>query len=127
MIKVKHPVPECNIAQEKYLASCPQEHRRFHELFYTYGNITYRYHNDAQRLAPTEEDYKEWLQGLPDNLREAMKTAGFEECKRMLPFTRYVMEKNDIGIDEYVQLHMDQEDYLEYKSMINPDRNKSTI
>lgn len=118
MIKVKHPHPECNIAQEKYLANCPQEDRRFHELLFTYGNITYRYHRDAGRLDPIEEDFKEWLQGLPENIRNKMQTDGFEACKKVLSFTRYIMEKNEIGIEEYIQLHMDPEDLEEYKSVV---------
>ena len=119
MIKVKHPIEECNKQQEQFLANCPPEQRRFHELLFTYGNITYRYHSDARTVNPTEEDYKEWLEGLPENVRKGMEAMGFKGCKTVLSFTRYVMEKNDIGLEEYVQLHMDAEDYAEYRSMIN--------
>lgn len=119
MIKVKHPKEECNKQQEQFLANCPAEHRRYHELIFTHGNITYRYHSDARTINPTKEDYKEWLEGLPENVRKGMEAMGFAGCKTVLSFTRYVMEKNDIGLEEYVQLHMDAEDYEEYKSMLN--------
>ena len=118
-MKVKHPKEECNKQQEQFLAGCPPEHRRLHELIFTYGNITYRYHKDARTVNPTEEDYKEWLEGLPENVRKGMEAMGFEGCKTVLSFTRYVMEKNDIGLEEYVQLHMGAEEYAEYKSMLN--------
>jgi hypothetical protein len=44
MIKVKHPVESCNTMQAASLEQCPVDQRRFQELFYTYGNITYRYY-----------------------------------------------------------------------------------
>lgn len=119
MIKVKHPKEECNKQQEQFLASCPPEHRRFHELLFTTGNITYRYHSEARRSEPTQEDYNEWLEGLPENIRKDMKDLGFEKCQTVLSFTRYVMEKNDIGLEEYIKLHMDAEDYKEYKSRLS--------
>lgn len=118
MIKVKHPNEECNLAQEKYLDSCPAELRRYHELMFTHGNITYLYHSDARRTKPTEQDYKEWLEGLPNNVRKGMEELGFENCKTVLSFTRYVMEKNDIGMEEYIRLHMDPEEYSEYLELI---------
>lgn len=118
MIKVKHPIAEINQNQEQFIASCTPEQRQFHELMFTHGNITYRYHNDAKRFDPTQEDYKEWLEGLPQNIKVGMSKLGFEGCKTVLPFTRYVMEKNDIGLEEYIQLHMDADDYEEYKKLI---------
>lgn len=118
MIKVKQPKKEINKNQEQFIDSCSPDHRRFHELLFTYGNITYRYHTEANRKQPEIEDYNEWLEGLPENIRKEMESKGFEWCKNVLPFTRYVMEKNDIGLEEYVKFHMDADDYEEYKKMI---------
>ena len=109
---------------EEFIASCPLDQRRFHELMFTHGNIVYRYHNDAKRLNPTQEDYYEWLEGLPANAKEGMSKLGFEGCKTILSFTRYVMEKNDIGLEEYIKAHMSLEDRLEYKGLIE---NKDTL
>ena len=53
MIHVKHPAEECNRNQEAFLASCPPEQRRQHELMFSYGNATYRYHNEARKFEPT--------------------------------------------------------------------------
>jgi hypothetical protein len=86
---------------------------------FTHGNITFRYHSDAHRFDPTQKDYKEWLEGLTENVRNGMKKLGFEGCKSVLSFTRYVMEKNDIGLEEYIKMHMDAEDYNEYRKLIN--------
>jgi len=118
MIKVKHPDEDYNRQQEAFLANCPVEKHRYFELLFTHGNITYRYHSEAKAFDPTEVDFKEWLEGLPENIRRDMEYQGFEACKGVLSFTRYVNEKNDIGMDEYVQQQMDPADLAEYKSFL---------
>lgn len=90
----------------------------FHELMFCHGNITFRYHSDAHRCVPTQEDYKEWLEGLPENVRNGMEKLGFEGCKTVLSFTRYVMEKNDIGLEEYIKMHMNNEDFIDYQNLL---------
>ncbi len=118
MIKVKHPDQDCNQMQEAFLAQCPADQRRFQELLFTNGNITYRYHQEARTFSPTVKDFEEWLAGLPTNIRQDMQQKGFEACQRILSFTRYVNEKNDIGLEEYIQQHMDPEDLAEYQSFL---------
>jgi len=118
MIKVKHPEERSNQMQEEFLANCPAEKHRYFELMFTHGNITYRYHTKAKEFNPTEEDYKEWLKGLPENIRRDMEHQGFEACKGVLSFTRYVNEKNDIGMDEYVRQQMGDEDFAEYQGFL---------
>jgi hypothetical protein len=118
MIKVKHPVESCNAMQAASLEQCPVDQRRFQELFYTYGNINYRYHNRAREFNLSLQDYQEWLEGLPENVRKDMQGKGFEACKGVLSFTRYVMEKNDIGLEEYIRQHMDPADYAEFKELV---------
>jgi len=118
MIKVKHPDEACNQSQEEFLANCPPHQRRFNELLFTHGNISHRYHQEARTFAPTVADFKEWLEGLPENIRRDMQEKGFEACKGILSFTRYVNEKNDIGMDEYIRQRMDPEDLVEYQSFL---------
>ena len=117
MIKVKHPLAHCNISQEEFLKNCPEQDRRFNELQFTYGNIAYRYHQEAKELNPTVQDFEHWLSGLPENMRQSMEAKGFEYCRTIYPFTRHVMEKNDIGMDEYVRQQMDPVDYAEYQGL----------
>ena len=93
MIKVKHPDPECNKKQEERLQNALEEERRFHELLFTVGNITYRYHQRAKEFHPTQLDWQEWLEGLPENLRKDMEQKGFQQGRQVLSFTRYVMKK----------------------------------
>jgi len=56
LIKIKHPIEKHNLQQEEFLAKCPPDQRRFHELLFTYGNIAYRYHNQAKAFEPTKQD-----------------------------------------------------------------------
>lgn len=119
MIKVKHPDEDCNQMQEAFLIKCPADERRLHELLFTHGNITYRYHQEARDFKPTEKDFAEWLEGLPENIRRDMQQKGFEACKGVLSFTRYVNEKNDVGLDEYVRQRMDPADWTEYQSFLS--------
>lgn len=44
-----------------------------------------------------------------------MRRLGFEGCKTMVPFTRYVNERTDIGMDEWMKDHLSSEDYKNYK------------
>jgi len=120
MIKVKHPDPECNSNQEELIASLPPEKRHFHELQFCFGNAAYLYHQRGRNSNPTIEDYKEWLEGLPENIRKDMAETGFEKCKGVLSFTRYVNEKNDIGMDEFVTSLMGDE-HEEYKRLAGID------
>jgi hypothetical protein len=119
MITVKHPDDECNQQQEALLAQLPPSQRRAMELMFIHGNISYRYHRWAGEFQPTEEDWREWLAGLPKNIQEHTQRKGFEESKKMLSFSRYVMEKNDVGMEEYVRKRMGEADYAEYMALLN--------
>ena len=55
--------------------------------------------------------YKERLEGLPPNISRKMRTLGFEACKTMIPFTRYVNERNDIGMRDWLKEHLSASDF----------------
>ena len=124
MITVRHPDPECNARQARYsrqaryLETCPPEQRRTHELMSGYGNATYRYHNEARQFEPTAQDWVEWLEGLAEPMRTASRGMGFDTCKTILSFTRHVMEKNDVGMEQYVRRLMGEADHAEYRAML---------
>lgn len=78
----------------------------------------YKYHRLANDFTPSEEDYKEWLAGLDKNIKKGMEEKGYIGCLGVLSFTRYVNEKNDIGLDEFVIRLMGRRDFTKYKSMM---------
>jgi hypothetical protein len=118
---MKHPDDKCNESQAEFLAQVPEQARRYHELIFIVGNATVHYHRQAKEYHPTESDWKEWLDGLPENIRKSMVEEGFEKCKRILSFTRYVMEKNDIGLDEFLKANIAPDVLKEYYSLVDPN------
>jgi len=38
-----------------------------------------------------------------------MRMLGFEACKTMIPFTRYVNERNDIGMRDWMQEYWEED------------------
>jgi hypothetical protein len=114
---MKHPDEKCQRNQEEFLVRCPEEQRAFHARLFRIGNATMHYHNivlSVKNEIP-EVYYTEWLEGLPANIRAAMKKKGFEACKTMLSFTQYVNERQDIGMDEWMKEHLSPKDYEYYK------------
>ncbi len=116
MIEVKHPEQKYNQNQVDFLQKCPPEERRFHELLFSFGNASYRYHQRAEN--PSVSDWEEWLGGLPAEMAMEMRSKGFEGCKGVLSFSRYVMEKRDVGMEEFVRKLMGEEAYREYMQMV---------
>lgn len=119
---MQHPNKEQREAQAKFLAQLPSEQREQHARLFRFGNASYIYHKESVILQPTEADFEEWLIALPEDVRFYMKSRGFELCKGILSFTRYVMEKNDIGMDEWMKKHLSEDDYNEY-CKLNQDIN----
>ena len=113
-----HPLPRIQKNQDDFLNKCPDSEKDFHARLFRIGNVAYRYHRRANL---TNEEalkiyFNEWLEGLPESIREAAKSKGFELCKTMLPFTRYVNERADLGMDEWMKQHLPENDYTYYKS-----------
>jgi hypothetical protein len=123
---MKHPNKEQQDNQKKFLAKLPKDQREEHARLFRFGNASYIYHQEAEELEPTETDFEEWLTGLPENIRSDMRNRGFESCKSIISFTRYVMEKNDIGMDEWMKQHLSESDYKEYHKVIEQRKKLDT-
>jgi|SRR5579859_612341 len=118
MIVVKHPLERCNIEQEKRLQEVATDKRRWNELIFCYGNACYRYYQRSPEYNPSEEDFQEWLVGLQENLRKHMIEKGLEGVKGDLSFRRYVLEKNDVGLKEFVVGLMGEAEYRAYMRIV---------
>jgi hypothetical protein len=56
--------------------------------------------------------WEEYLEGLThDGLRRAEKEAGLDKGKSSFAFRRYVLERHDIGMDEFLRMNLSAEDY----------------
>ena len=58
---MKHPDERVNKSQQEFLQSCPPEQQLMKLLLIIHANITYLYHMQVGRFAPSLQDYKEWL------------------------------------------------------------------
>lgn len=110
---MEHPDPKCQKIQEEFLKNCPEDEKEFHERFFRIGNAAYVYHQRATSINDKvqEEYYHEWLEGLPETIRKDMQNKGFGACKTMVPFTRYVNERSDIGINDWMKDHLSKADF----------------
>lgn len=115
---MQHPNKEQRGNQKKLLAELPEELRAEHARLFRFGNTAYIYHQQAEEFEATETDFKEWLSGLPKDIRNDMEIRGFELCKGIVSFSRYVLEKNDIGMDRWMEQHLSKDDYKEYRKII---------
>ena len=113
---MKHPNPMNQKYQEDFLNQCPEDMREYHARIFRIGNVAYRYHQLAATPSNEvlESYYAEWLEGLPANIREDMKKKGFNQCKTMFPFTRYVNEREDVGMEAWMKENLSEKDYEAY-------------
>jgi hypothetical protein len=114
---MKHPNPDIQSNQEEFLKNCPDEQKAFHERLFRIGNAAIHYHQLTDDISEQDLEtyFYEWLAGLPVNIRADMERKGLEQCRYILPFTRYVNERQDIGLEEWMKEHLSEEDYRAYK------------
>ncbi|GAB4043392.1 hypothetical protein [Spirosoma jeollabukense] len=56
--------------------------------------------------------FEEYLEGLQhEGLRRTMIREGLDKAKNSFPFRRYVLERHDIGMDEFLRMNLSAEDY----------------
>ncbi|SMO90773.1 hypothetical protein SAMN06265379_11411 [Saccharicrinis carchari] len=110
---MKHPIKKIQKNQDDFLKNCPDNMKEFHARMFRIGNASYRYHKQANSLSVkmAKKYFHEWLEGLPDSITADMRAKGFEACKTMLPFTRYVNERCDAGMDDWMKEHLSEEDF----------------
>ena len=120
---MQHPNKKQRKHQAKVLADLPEEQREEHAQLFRFINAAYIYHTQAKAFNPTKEDFEEWLTGLPKNIRNHMEIIGFALCKDVVSFQRYVLEKNDIGMDKWMKNNLSENDYNDYWKLIETRAN----
>lgn len=111
----RHPDEGCHQSQLELLRqqASPAERDHLAQLL-RWGNATYCYYHQHP-VAVREADYLEWLDGLPARPQAAMRALGFEEMRNSLPLRRYVLEKNDIGLSEFLRGLLSSADWQAYE------------
>ena len=110
----RHPDEGCHQAQAWLLTQeeDPVERTRLAQLL-RWGNATYCYYHHHEAHI-TEADYLEWLHGLPARVQVTMHALGYEEMRDSLPLRRYVLEKSDIGLSDFLKVLLSPADWREY-------------
>ena len=110
LLQPRHPLDKYHQSQLEFLRALPAEQRSYHARLFRLGNATYRY----QQLAAgevTEEDYRDWLEGLPAKMRDSVERDGFEKSKGILGLRRHALERRDIGYAAFMQSILSPEDW----------------
>ena len=112
----RHPDDGCHQSQVELLTleENGEERTRLAQLL-RWGNATYCYYHH-HHIEATEADYLEWLEGLPARPQAAMRALGFEENRDALPLRRYVLEKNDIGLSDFLKVVLSPTDWQDYQA-----------
>lgn len=116
---MKHPLEKYQKSQSEFLSKCTPEEKKIHEYLFRVGNAAYIYHKQANKEISEntrKKYYKEWLAGLPENIRIDMNKMGYEVCKTTLPFTRYVNERTDIGLTDWMKENLSKEDFKQWNN-----------
>jgi hypothetical protein len=61
-------------------------------------------------------EYQRWLLTLKESIRNVCSRLGYESCRNMLTFKRFVLERNGHRMDEYMKVVLSNEDYRYWKS-----------
>lgn len=116
LLNPRHPLDDCHESQLELLRGLPDELRAYHARLFRLGNAAYRYQQQAEGEV-TEDDYRHWLEGLPEKMRRVVEREGFEKSKRVLGLRRHALERRDIGYDEFVQSLVSAEDWAYEQSL----------
>ncbi|UOR07718.1 hypothetical protein MUN82_22025 (plasmid) [Hymenobacter aerilatus] len=110
LLRPRHPLDKYHQAQLDFLATLPEAQRAYHARLFRLGNASYRYQQQAAGEV-TEDDFRHWLEGLPEKMRAAMERDGFEASKSCLPLRRHALERRDLGYDAFLQAILSPEDW----------------
>ena len=60
---------------------------------------------------PAPQHFEDWLNSLEEPMKGSFRERGFEACKGVLSFRRFVAERNNLDMDAYMRQHLSAEDY----------------
>lgn len=112
----RHPLDQYHQSQLAFLHDLPEEMRAYHARLFRLGNASYRYQQQAEGEV-TEDDFRDWLAGLSDKMRQAMEREGFEKNKAALPLRRHSLERRDVGYEEFMRALVSPEDWAFEQSL----------
>ncbi|MBC6613373.1 hypothetical protein H8B15_20800 [Hymenobacter sp. BT507] len=119
LLNPRHPLDTYHQAQLDFLATLPEAQRTYHARLFRLGNACYRYQQQAAGEV-TEDDFRHWLEGLPEKMRVAMERDGFKANKNSLPLRRHALKRGDQGYDAFLQAILSPEDWAYQQALAQP-------
>lgn len=119
LLHPRHPLDKYHQAQLDFLAALPPAQQAYHARLFRLGNASYRYQQQAEGEV-TEDDFRHWLEGLPEKMRVSMVRDGFEASKNSLPLRRHALERRDLGHDAFLQAILSPEDWAYQQELAQP-------
>ena len=117
LLTPRHPLDKYHQSQLAFLGNLPdEEQRRYHARLFRLGNAAYRYQQQVTGQV-TEDDFRHWLEGLPEKMRRVVEREGFEKSKSVLGLRRHALERRNMGYDEFVRALVSAEDW-EYEQSL---------
>jgi hypothetical protein len=77
------------------------------------GKTSVDYYNQID-FKPTKQDFKDWVVSLKEPMKSHFKDMAVSDCIGVLNFKRFFLESRDYGMDEFMKLHLSDEDYKEW-------------
>jgi len=108
LLYIRHPDEKIHTNQVKLLGAMSDPGKSEHAQLFRLGNAAMHYYHKTE---PTEEDFVDWLLGLPDNIKKHMTAKGYQGCKSALPLQRHALERRDVGMDQFIRKLLNDHDF----------------
>jgi hypothetical protein len=73
------------------------------------------YYEQLKHDSITIDEFKFWLESLPEPMRTHFKNESIENCKGVLNLQRFVLELRDLSLEEFLKDRLTEEEFLAYK------------
>ena len=74
--------------------------------------LTTSYYSQLSENDYTENNYKLWIESLKEPMKSHFKDKGFQNCKGVVNFQRFILELKDESLDEYIKQRLTNEEYI---------------
>lgn len=91
------------------------------------GNTCNEYYRQLNAKHLTEEEFKLWIESLEEPMKSSFKDKGLDSCRGVLNFQRFILELQDIGLDEYLKNNLTEEDFSYWIAEKQPTSIKITL
>ena len=78
------------------------------------------YYKQLDSSSISIQEFNLWIDGLEEPMRKYFKAKGIESCRELLSLQRFILERRDIGLDDYLKERLTEEEFIAYKNILLP-------